>query len=98
MQKYNIKKIIGQFNERELPNGSKIFGYTGTQEILNLELVGKERENRFLHSFAQKYKMTNTQFLRFLTHIKTQKQGQTYDEIAQEVIRMDKENNPPKKL
>jgi len=61
--RYNIEKIIGDFNIEEK---DKIAG--GTREILNQDIVGQIREERHLLDFIEKHRDvldTNTKILRF---------------------------------
>jgi hypothetical protein len=67
LHKYNIKQIIGKFRAGELEKRKEIGYGSGAGKVLdiNFDLFGEIGENRYLGTFGEKYKMTNTQYLRF---------------------------------
>lgn len=110
---YGIEKIIGSFKyeikETSENPTSGAFSYTVStgfkfENILDENILANIRENSYLKSFAEKYKMTNTQFMRFrIRAISGRKayekekvdEGVRYlinlDDLAKEVIAQDKE-------
>jgi len=65
--RYNIEKIIGNFNVTEKDRGRTLSGGE-TKEILNQDIVGQIREERHLIDFIEKHREvldTNTKILRF---------------------------------
>lgn len=64
MQRYGIEKMIGQFDETKTEGDTTTFGWK-MENILDKDIIGRIRENEYLVKFSKKYKMTNTQFMRF---------------------------------
>ena len=83
-ERYGLEKIIGRF------------GHIGDEEkienLLDFDLVGRLREDNYLAGFAKKYKMTNNQFMRFRSLVKSMqaaKQSTDVDKIAKDVATED---------
>ena len=64
MQRYGIEKMIGQFDETITKGDTTSYGWK-MENILDKDIIGRIRENEYLVKYAQKYKMTNIQFMRF---------------------------------
>lgn len=80
IEKYNLENILGDYSDDFMvtPIGG--------------DIVGKIREDNFLRNFAEKYQMTNFQFMRFRTFILSAKKSNTsinYDSVAKEIIAED---------
>jgi hypothetical protein len=107
MKRYGIEKMMGQFNKIKIEGNTTSYGWK-MENILDKDIIGRIRENEYLVSFAKKYKMTNSQFMRFriraiagreavlLTEKEIVKRGFRYlvnlDDLAKEVIVQDKED------
>lgn len=95
IKRYSLAKIIGNVKKFLLP-GDKGY-YPGfynwvTETVLNLDLVGKWREDGFIYMFAEEYGMSNFQFMRFRSFISAANRAQTsivYDQVAREIIESD---------
>lgn len=107
MRRYGIRQIIGKFEEDGTPGMSR-WGPNPVKLLEaepQLDLIGDKREEIRLLGIAQKYKMTNTQYMRFRilaksasdSFLKGEFQGypnmrlRDVEEIAKEVITEDKE-------
>lgn len=66
--RYGLKMIIGNFSYQPLSTSLEITrhrsGVVLSDEQVK-DLIGKERTNNFIYSFAQRYQMSNYQYLRF---------------------------------
>ena len=99
MAQYSIKEIVA----KGFANLEEKYTTYGTRniKILNKDILGEITENRYLLSFAEKYGMTNNQFMRFriraitsrkaaLTDKEAAEKGVKYlidlDQLAQEII------------
>jgi hypothetical protein len=66
IDKYGIKQIIGKMAATEEEKEERLYGSKNVRLLdIDFDLVGQIREDRYLYSFAEKYQMTNTQYLRF---------------------------------
>ena len=105
MQQYGIEKMMGQFSETKKKGNTTSDGWK-MENILDKDIIGRIRENEYLVKFAEKYQMTNNQFMRFrlraiagreaaLKDKEGASKGISYlidlDDLAKEVIAQDKE-------
>ena len=109
MLRYHFSKLIGQFpyQKRWVEDGVD-HGEFGSNfvNIFDKDIVGRIRENSYLMHFADKYGMTNTQFMRFrlraisardvaLSDKESAERGTGYlldlDTLAKDVIAQDRE-------
>jgi hypothetical protein len=105
MKRYGIEKMMGQFHETKTEGDTTSYGWK-MENILDKDIIGRIRENEYLVTFAQKYQMTNNQFMRFrlraiagreatLRDKEATKRGVSYlidlDDLAKEIIAQDKE-------
>lgn len=68
VERYGISKIFGQFSfggVETLGDFTKNDYSSKIVDLQNNDIFGAIRENTYLYSFAEKYKMTNSQYMRF---------------------------------
>ncbi len=86
LQKYDIKKVAGLFRETFQEDDGE-FDRTISRVLVNQDFLGEKREDLQLLNIALKYKMTNTQFMRFRIRAKSAidaiKKGKIEEEGAQ---------------
>jgi len=108
LKRYGISKVIGLF-EKKLsdPEDSNVSYITHQNEVMaeiDFDFVGQKREDLMFINIALKYKMTNSQFMRFRILAKSDidsfKKGEfqgtgrklrNLDDLAKEVVADDKE-------
>ncbi len=95
-QMYGIEAIVrfqGVSRNEEREDGIHTISTTEAVITHSFDFVGKEREERYLRSFAEKYEMTNVQFMRFIALVRGSTehvQSLDYNHIAQEIVAEDK--------
>ncbi|HEY4493831.1 MAG TPA: hypothetical protein VJB95_00120 [Candidatus Paceibacterota bacterium] len=108
LQSYGISRVAGTFSKEtriETPEGGATEYSTDNRILIDKDIIGERREDLALLEVAKKYKMTNTQFMRFRILAKSSsdsfKRGEfkglpnmrlrDVEEIAKEVIAEDRE-------
>jgi len=83
IQRYGIEKMIGQFPEITTEGDTTTYGYKMVP-ILDRDIIGKIRENDYLRSFAKKYGMSISQFMRFRIRAISAREAAIKDKEASE--------------
>lgn len=85
MLNYNIDKIFGKFPHSQEDDYSQSTD-SNIVNIIGKDAFGSIRENSYLISFAQKYNMTNSQFMRFRLRAIASREAMLHDEKAKNAI------------
>ncbi len=83
VSRYALKQVI-----TKIPEGKSVIDLYSSrygskpETLISLDLVGQIRENMYLLSFGEKYKMTNSQFMRFRLRAITSREAALNDKDA----------------
>lgn len=88
VKQYKLRKIIGNIGKEER-NEKWISSTVTTETVLDLDMIGKMREDRYKYDFTQKYGMSWAQYMRFRLLVEDPDYMLTwgnYDNVAKMVV------------